>query len=93
MANYYCHGEARTFSESEFRRDSSGQLSNPLIHDRGRPHYDNGLPVDPPDIPTIDIKTWHLAAKLHLLALQLSENELQDLMTYTQNKYNLESGV
>ena len=82
MANIYCHGEPGTFPDTEFRHDSTGKLHIPYIHETGNPHYSTGMPLRPGADPGL----YHLAAQLHMLALTMSEKELQDLINDIQSK-------
>jgi hypothetical protein len=86
MANIYCHGEPGSFPEKEFRSDPNGKIRIPYIHDRGKPHYSSGEPLDPMSDPGIEIAR-NLAAQLHRLALVMSEKELQDVLDYAKNKH------
>lgn len=79
MANIYCYGEPGTFPDGEFRRDSSGKLKVPHIHETGTPHYTTGQTVDPFQTPGL------LIAELHGLALSLSEKNLKKLLLYVRN--------
>ena len=66
-----CLREPGRYFESEFRHNPDGTIKTPYIHERGNPHYINGMLVNPGKDPLTVWRVQNLESEMDSLLLEI----------------------
>ena len=66
-----CLREPGRYFESEFRHNPDGTIKTPYIHERGNPHYINGMLVNPGKDPLTVWRVQNLELEMDSLLLEI----------------------